>query len=210
MLRMSSMMRSSLPIVHKSPAVSIDDIWRLRVDQYHAMIRTGILTEDDPVELLEGWLVVKMPQNPPHRVAIRLIYKALEAIVPTNWYIDSQAPITTADSEPEPDLMVVRGDPRQYLDRHPIPQDLALVVEVADTSIQRDRAFKKRLYAAARIPVYWILNLPESSCEASTDPSGPGNEPDYQQRQNYGPTEEIPLMMEGVEVGRLVVQALLP
>jgi Uma2 family endonuclease len=134
----------------------------------------------------------------------------LEAIVPTNWYIDSQAPITTADSEPEPDLMVVRGDPRQYLDRHPIPQDLALVVEVADTSIQRDRAFKKRLYAAARIPVYWILNLPESSCEAYTDPSGPGNEPDYQQRQNYGPTEEIPLMIEGVEVGRLVVQALLP
>jgi hypothetical protein len=58
---MSAMMRSSLPMLHKSPAVSIDDIWRLRVDQYHAMIRTGILTEDDSVELLEGWLVVKMP-----------------------------------------------------------------------------------------------------------------------------------------------------
>jgi hypothetical protein len=207
---MSAMMRPDLPMLRKSAALSIDDIWRLRVDQYHSMIRTGILTEDDPVELLEGWLVVKMPQNPPYRVAIRHTYKALEAIVPTNWYIDTQAPITTADSEPEPDLVVVRGDPRHYLDRHPTPEDLALVVEVADTSIQRDQAYKRRLYAAARIPVYWILNLPESRCEAYTDPSGPGDEPDYHQRQNYGPTEEIPLMIEGVEVGRLAVHALLP
>jgi hypothetical protein len=207
---MSAMMRPDLPMLRKSAALSIDDIWRLRVDQYHSMIRTGILTEDDPVELLEGWLVVKMPQNPPYRVAIRHTYKALEAIVPTNWYIDTQAPITTADSEPEPDLVVVRGDPRHYLDRHPTPEDLALVVEVADTSIQRDQAYKRRLYAAARIPVYWILNLPESRCEAYSDPSGPGDEPDYRQRRNYGPTEEIPLTIEGVEVGRLAVQALLP
>jgi Uma2 family endonuclease len=207
---MSAMKRSGLPMPHRSPAVSIDDIWRLRVDQYHAMIRTGILTEDDPVELLEGWLVVKMPQNPPHRVAVRLTYKALESIVPTNWYIDTQAPITAADSEPEPDIVVVRGDPRQYLDHHPTPQDLALAVEVADTLLQRDRAFKKRLYAATRIPVYWILNLPESRCEVYSEPSGPGDEPDYRQRQSYGPTEEIPLMIEGVEVGRIAVQALLP
>jgi Uma2 family endonuclease len=192
---MSAMMRSGLPMLHRSAAVSIGDIWRLRVDQYHAMIRTGILTEDDPVELLEGWLVVKMPQNPPHRVTVLLTYKALESIVPTNWYIDTQAPITTADSEPEPNIVVVRGDPRQYLDRHPTPQDLALVVEVADTSLQRDRAFKKRLYAAARIPVYWILDLPESRCEVYSEPSGPGDEPDYRQRQNYGPTEEIPVMI---------------
>jgi Uma2 family endonuclease len=207
---MSSMMRPDLPMLHKSPALSIDDIWRLRMDQYHAMIRTGILTEDDAVELLDGWLVVKMPQNPPHRVAVRLTFKALEAIVPTNWYVDTQAPITTADSEPEPDIVVVRGDPRHYLDHHPTPQDLALVVEVADTSLQRDRVFKKQLYAAARIPVYWLLNLPESRCEVFTEPSGPGDEPDYRRRQNYGPTEEIPLMIEGVEVGRLAVQALLP
>src|SRR5215510_11285309 len=99
MLCMSAMKRSGLPILHRPPAVPTDYIWRLRVDQYHAMICTGILTEDDPVELLEGWLVVKMPQNPPHRVAVRLTYKALESIVPANWYIDTQAPIITADSE---------------------------------------------------------------------------------------------------------------
>src|SRR5262245_21260724 len=58
---MSAMTRSDLPMPHKSPVLCIDDIWRLRIDQYHAMIRTGILTEDDAVELLEGCLVVKMP-----------------------------------------------------------------------------------------------------------------------------------------------------
>jgi Uma2 family endonuclease len=207
---MSAMMRSGLPMLQSSLAVSVDDMWRLRVDQYHAMIREGILTEDDPVELLGGWLVVKMPQNPPHRVAVRLTSKALESRVPTNWYIDTQAPMTTADSEPEPDIVVVRGDPRHYLDRHPTPQDVALVVEVADTSLQRARVFKKRLYAAAGIPVYWILNLSESRCEVYSEPSGPGDEADYHRQQNYGPTEEIPLMIEDVEVGRVAVQAMLP
>jgi len=69
---MSAMMRSGLPMLHRSPAVSIDDIWRLGIDQYHAMIRTGILTEDELLALLQGRLVVRMQQNPPHRVAVKL------------------------------------------------------------------------------------------------------------------------------------------
>jgi hypothetical protein len=102
--------------------------------------------------------------------------------MPTNWYIDTQAQITTADSEPEPYIVVVRGNPRHYLDHHPTPQELALVVEVADTSLQHGWAFKKRLYAAVRIPVYWILNLPEGRCEVYSEPSGAGDEPDYDER----------------------------
>ena len=171
---MSAMIQSGLPILHRSLAVSIDDIWRLRVDQYHAMIRTGILTEDDSVELLEGWLVVKMPQTPPHRVTVRLTYKALESIVPTNWYIDTQAPITTADSEPEPDIVVVRGDPRQYLDHHPTPQDLALVVEVADASLAYDRNIKVGLYARAGIPETWLVDLQNERVEVFTLPTSQG------------------------------------
>jgi hypothetical protein len=71
------------------------------------MIRAGILTDDDPVELLEGWLVPKMPKNPPHRITTRLTREALVGILPTGWYVDTQEPITTADSEPEPDVVVV-------------------------------------------------------------------------------------------------------
>jgi hypothetical protein len=83
-------------------AVPGDLIWRLSVGQYHAMIRTGILTPDHPVELLDGWLVLKMPKNPPHRVATRLTCKALERVMPAGWYVDQQEPITTQNSEPEP------------------------------------------------------------------------------------------------------------
>jgi Uma2 family endonuclease len=196
--------------IEKSAAVPTDLIWRLRVDQYHAMIRAGILTEDDPVELLQGWLVPKMPKNPAHRVVTGLIRQALERLTPAGWYVDTQEPITTEDSEPEPDVVIVHGERRQYLNRHPGPQDVALVVEVADTSLQRDQVLKKRLYASAGISVYWIANLPENHIEIYTDPSGPTEHPDYRQRRDYDPSDTAPLLIESIEVGRIPVQELLP
>jgi Uma2 family endonuclease len=194
----------------QSVAVPTDIIWRFSVDQYHAMIQTGILTEDDPVELLEGWLVTKTSKNPKHRAATRLVRQALERIIAPGWYVDSQEPLTTVDSEPEPDVTIVRGETRQYLDRHPGPQDVALVVEVADSSLQRDRSLKKRLYAVAGIPVYWIVNLLANQIEVYTEPSGPTEKPDYQRQQNYSLTDVVPVVIEGQEVGRLAVQELLP
>lgn len=198
------------PSVERCAAVPPDVIWRLSVDQYHAMIHTGILTDDDPVELLEGWLVAKMPKNPPHRAVTRLIRQVLERLVPAEWYVDSQEPITTGDSEPEPDVVVVRGETRHYLDRHPGPNDVGLVIEVADTTLQRDRGFKKRLYARAGIPVYWIVNLSDNQCEVYTEPSGSGPQPDYRQRQDYGASDVIPVILAGIEVGRIALRELLP
>ena len=197
-------------VSEQSVAVSTDVIWRFSVDQYHAMIRTGILTEDDPVELLEGWLITKRPKNPRHSVITQLTREVLAHLLPSSWYVDTQEPITTADSEPEPDIVVVRGERRQYLDHHPGPQDVVLVVEVADSTLQRDRSLKKRLYAAAGISVYWIVNLLDGQIEVYTDPSGPGEQPDYHQQQNYGPIDTVPLMIEDREVGRLTVRDLLP
>jgi Uma2 family endonuclease len=193
-----------------SAATPHDLIWRLRVEQYHAMIRAGILTADDPVELLEGWLVYKMPKNPPHRVATRLAQTALERILPTGWYVDTQAPITLEDSEPEPDLVVVRGEPRLYLDRHPGPAELALVVEVADASLIRDQGAKKRIYARAGIAVYWIINLPDRRCEVYTDPGAAGGEADYRQRHDYGPSDAVQLIIDGQAVGSIAVADVLP
>ena len=198
------------PSVESCAAVPPEVIWRLSVDQYHAMIHAGILTDDDPVELLEGWLIAKMPKNPLHRAVTRLIRQVLERLVPAEWYVDSQEPITTYDSEPEPDVVVVRGQPRHYLDRHPGPQDVGLVIEVADTTLQRDRGFKKRLYARAGIPVYWIVNLSDNQCEAYTEPSGPEPQPDYRQRQDYSSSDDMPVVLGGVTVGRIAVREFLP
>ncbi|MCI0529796.1 MAG: Uma2 family endonuclease [Nitrospira sp.] len=197
------------PAMGRSLVVPTDFIWRLSVSQYHEMIRAGILTEDDPVELLEGWLVTKMPKNPPHRLTTQLTREALARLLPIGWYVDAQEPITLEDSEPEPDLVIVRGDRRQYRDRHPGPQDVALVVEVADATLQRDRTLKKRTYALAGIPIYWIVNLPENQFEVYIDPSGPVEQSDYSQRQDYGLSDEVPLVIEGHEVGRLTVRELL-
>jgi Uma2 family endonuclease len=192
------------------PAVPADPIWRLSIDQYHQMIQTGILTDDDPVELLEGWLVTKMPKNPSHRLSTQLTREALARLVPPQWHVNDQEPITTEDSEPEPDVSIVRGERRQYLERHPHPQEVALVVEVADTTLSRDRTSKKRLYARAAIPVYWIINLAEQQVEVYTEPSGSADEPDYQQRHDYTMNDLIPLIIEGQEIGQLPVRDLLP
>ena len=115
--------------------VPTEPVWRLTVQQYHDMIREGILTDDDPVELLDGLLVPKMPRNPPHRIATRKTRQRLEACLPSGWYVDSQEPVTLPTSEPEPDVAVVRGSDAQYSDRHPGPADLGLLVEVADTTL---------------------------------------------------------------------------
>jgi Uma2 family endonuclease len=197
-------------IIEKSAAVPRDLVWRLSVAQYHAMIRLGILTADDPVELLEGWLIPKMPKNPLHRATTRLIREALERVIPSGWYVDTQEPITTPDSEPEPDAVIVRGDTRQYLDRHPGPEDVALVVEVADTTLQRDRELKKRLYAHAGIAVYWLVNLSERQLEVYTEPSGPEGESAYASQRIYQLSDRVPLTIEGTEIGRLSLQELLP
>ena len=185
-------------------------IYRLSVAQYHAIAMAGILADGDPVELLEGLLVQKMTKKPPHTVATQLIQEALRAILPVGWRVPSQDPITLVDSEPEPDLAVVRGGIRRYMEHHPGPEDLALVVEVADATIRRDRGSKKRIYARAGVLVYWIVNLVENQIEVYTDPTGPIQTPNYRQRQNYGPSDMIPVIIEGQEVGRLAVQELLP
>lgn len=182
-------------------------IWRLTVEQYHEMIAAGILTEDDPVELLEGWLVTKMPKNRPHTLSTRRTREAFERIMPNGWYVDSQEPLTTVDSEPEPDVLVVRGDPGDYTEQ-PLAKDVALVVEVADATLQRDRTLKLRIYAAARIPVYWIVNLQDGQLEVYTDPAGVGDKAIYQKRDVYGKTDDAPVMIEGREAGRVNVGAL--
>lgn len=174
------------------------------------MIREGILTEDDPVELLDGYLVTKMPRNPPHRLTTQLTREALTRLCPAGWFVDAQEPITTDTSEPEPDVAVIRGDRRAFTDRHPGPGDLALVVEVADTSLSRDRGSKKRLYARAALPVYWIVNLIDRQIEVYTDPTGPAEEPDYRQRQVFETGAELPVEIAGREVGRVSVADLLP
>jgi Uma2 family endonuclease len=193
-----------------APAVPPLSLWRLSVDQYHEMVRHGILTEDDDVELLNGLLVAKITKNTAHHVAKLLVQGALARVIPEGWYVDSQDATTLAASEPEPDVMVVRGQPRDYLSHHPFADDLALVVEVSDSSLQHDQGFKKAIYAAAAIPAYWIVNLVDRQVEVYMDPTGPAEQPDYRQRQTFSGAGQVPAVIAGREVASIPVHELLP
>jgi Uma2 family endonuclease len=190
------------------PRVETD--YRLSVDQYRAMADADILTTDDRIELLEGWLVAKMTKNPPHEIAKGLTQDLLIPVTPAGWFVAVEGPTDSVDSEPEPDLMIVRGSRRDYREGSPGPGDVALVVEVADSSLSRDRSMKKRLYARSGYPIYWLINLVDNRIEVYTEPTGPVEEPDYLRRQDFGPGEMIPLVIEGRDVGRLAVRDLLP
>lgn len=191
-------------------AVPPEPVLPLTVVQYHEMARAGILLDGDPIELLEGWLVKKMTKDPPHTLAVGCTFDSLRQLIGPDWHIRIEGPVTTGASEPEPDVSVVRGHRRQYADRHPVPDDVGLLVEVADTSLERDRGWKKRIYAAARITVYWIVNLIDGQVEVLVRPTGPGEQPDYASRQVYRAGDAVPVVLDDKEVGRIAVNDLLP
>src|SRR5262249_53645273 len=159
------------------------------------MIQTGILTEYHRVELLEGVIVDKMPHNPPHDGTITRIQRRLARLLSDDWLIRVQSAITTKDSEPEPDIAIVKGPEDVYFTRHPGPRDIALLIEVADTTLEADRRDKGRTYARARIPVYWIINLNDRQVEVYTEPKG-GKSPAYRRRCDYGTDAKVPLRIE--------------
>ncbi len=183
---------------------------RFTVDEYHRMIDIGILTEDDPVELLEGWVRYKMPRNPIHDSRIEVARRVIERALPPTWSIRDEKAITLSDSEPEPDLVLALGPPERYDSHHPGASEIALIVEVANTTLTSDRDEKGLVYARASIPVYWIINLVDRQIEVYTDPSGPVPTPAYRQRQDHRPGDAVPLQLPGQSTVMLRVQDFLP
>lgn len=148
------------------------------VDEYHRMIETGILTNDDKVELLEGQIVQMSPQRPPHAATTQCAANYLSRLLLGQAYIRMQLPITlTPNSEPEPDIAVVRIDVREYFDRHPAPDDIFLLIEVAETTLKPDRFVKAPIYARANITEYWVLDVQQRQVYVFRQPGTEG----YQQ-----------------------------
>ncbi len=149
------------------------------------------------VHLINGYLVEKMTQKPPHVIADDLCGQELARVLP-GWYIRAAKPIRLPGqaSEPEPDRCVVQGTILDYAERHPGPDDVALVVEVADASLADDRKLAAEVYGPAGIPVYWLVDVNGRRVEVYTV-TGP---------QGYGPPaifakgQSIPVTIDGREV----------
>jgi len=138
--------------------------------EYDRLIEEGVFQPGERLELLAGQLVVREPQGTPHATGIRLLTRALrEVFAEDRWIVDMQLPVALdEESEPEPDVTVTAGDPRDFLPSHPARP--VLVVEVAEASLALDREEKGSLYARARVPEYWIVNLVGRVLEVYREP----------------------------------------
>ena len=182
---------------------------RFSVAAYHRLLSAGILDENSRTELLEGYLVTKMGYNPPHATATVRTRRRIERLASVGWEVREEKPITLPDSEPQPDVAVARGDDSLYVARHPAPADLALVVEVSDSSLAIDQQDMSRIYARAGIVEYWIVNLIDRRVEVHTQPSGPTASPAYGHLQIYPAGASVPLTLAGVALGTIAVADLL-
>jgi Uma2 family endonuclease len=188
--------------------LDLEDIWKLSVEQYHQMIANGTLNEDDPVELLEGWLIAKMPKDPTHTFSVEESADLIQKVLPQGYYVKEQNPITMTDSEPEPDVSVIKGTRRDFLEQNPTANDIVLVIEVANSSLRQDRTLKQSIYAIAGIPIYWIINLLDKAIEVYTQPVP--EEKRYAEKKVYGLEQTLPFILEGKEIAQLEVKNLLP
>lgn len=185
-------------------------IYRFTVAQYKRMVEVGILGPDDKVELLEGYVVLKMSRNPPHDSTIQRILRTLYRLIPPEWDVRIQMAIELSDSKPEPDFAIVKGDHATYNARHPNPSDIGLVIEVANTSLDRDIVEKVRIYARSNIAVYWVIDLTNAAVHVLTQPSGPTATAAYASHVVIQPPESVPLSVDNVAVGPIPATDLLP
>ena len=132
------------------------------------MIDSGILDEDEHVELLEGEIVQMSPQEKPHARATSRLTRCFTRFLGDEYAVRCQLPLTLPDSEPEPDLAIVRTREEDTADRH--PRTALLVIEVADSSARYDLSVKARIYARAGIPEFWLVLVQQRTIEVLQDP----------------------------------------
>jgi Uma2 family endonuclease len=180
---------------------------RITVDEYERIIAAGALDDPGRVELIDGYMVTKMAKNPVHSFATKEVLKALDGLLRPGWTSRKEEPvrIPTYD-EPEPDVAIVRGSDADYRHRIPGVGDAVLLVEVSDSTLSQDRGKKLSAYARDGIPVYWIVNLVDRQVEVYSGP-GPGG---YQLRVDFQPGQQVPVVIDGQQIGTVAVDDILP
>ncbi|MDP9379834.1 MAG: Uma2 family endonuclease [Chloroflexota bacterium] len=145
---------------------------RFTLDDYHKMAEAGILSEDDRVELIAGEIVQLSPIGKYHAACVKRLNRQLGLQLGDEVVIGIQDPVALGDDlAPQPDVSVLRAREDYYAEGLPSPEDILLVMEVADTSLAYDRQVKLPLYARAGVPETWLWDLPQQLVERHSDPS---------------------------------------
>jgi Uma2 family endonuclease len=157
-----------------TPEPKAPKLWN--VENYHRMGEFGMIRPDERTELISGQVLLMTPKGPSHVCSLRLLALALDALLVNQpFFVSTQDPIQLDDfSEPEPDCAIVRGTALDYGDRHPDSTDIALVVEVADSTLKYDVEVKDKLYAQSGITDYWVVDLKSRELHVFRNPMPTG------------------------------------
>ena len=187
----------------------LQGIYRMTPHQFRKAIDAGVFGENR-VELLGG-VPFLMAENPPHVLACLRILRALFplALAP-RWIVNREHRLALGQWRPLTDAVVLRGPDTTYGTRLARGSDVALLVEVSDTSYAKDSGPKLRRYATYHIPVYWIVDLNRRIVEVRTRPFGKGKQAGYARCDVYQEGDRVPVELDGQEVGQIAVSDLLP
>jgi Uma2 family endonuclease len=146
------------------------------VQEYHQMSDLGILDPNERTELIAGQIVIMTAKGTPHVLTLRILANVLEnALGDKSVFVSTQDPIRLDNfSEPEPDLAIVKGTILDYAEHHPVPEDIYLVIEVADSTLKQDCEVKDKLYARSNIPEYWVVDIKNRQVRIFRDPTPTG------------------------------------
>ena len=187
----------------------LQGIYRMTPRQFSKAIDAGVFGENH-VELLGGIPFV-MAENPPHILASARVHLALLALAMLpRWFVNKEHRLKLGAWLPLPDVVVLRGPDATYGTRLARGDDVALLVEVSDTSYAEDSGPKLRRYATHRVPVYWIVDLNRRLVEVRTRPFGKGKQAGYARCDVYREGDRVPAELDGQEVGQVAVSDLLP
>ena len=196
------------PKISSPPPSRTPPLHRITVDEYERIIASGALEDPGQVELIDGYMVDKMAKNPEHSYSTKETLKALDGRLPAGWSARKEQPVRIPEfDEPEPDIAIVRGPDDDYRHRIPTADDVALLVEISDTTLGQDRGRKRTAYARAGIPIYWIVNLIARQVEVYTQPVKAGR---YRSRKVYKPGQQVPVVIAGQPLPPIAVDDILP
>jgi Uma2 family endonuclease len=188
----------------KDEGKAVRKLYRLSVQQFLASIRIGVFPDGPRLELLAGLLVAQLTRTDSHDFAVGALGDGLRRIVPDGLYVREEKAVTLGRySRPIPDLAIVISPRSSYAHRSPTEQETALIVEVSESTYRLERGLKWRLYASARIPCYWIVNLDQRQIEVYRNPEGKGRSATYRECTTFRPGDEVPLFIDGREFVRV-------
>ncbi len=173
------------------------------VADYHLMIQSGVLN-NRACELIEGEIVEVSPESPLHRFTNDSIAEYLRELLTGKAKVFESHPITLDNSEPEPDIAIVRLPNSNYRDRHPYPQDIYWLIEISNTTLEDDLNRKKRIYANAGINEYWIFNLKDVELIVFREASG--NDYKTKATLNKGTVNPLAFPNVKIEVERMLMK----